>query len=420
MALSGNSVNTMFNMFKDVAEYFTPILSSSHFYEKGVLTPEEFVAAGDALVYKCRTWKWESGDPATHKSYLPADKQYLVTKNVPCLVRVRDYEEQGGGSGEEMLGMEEGEDAVDGEEMWVSTHNNGEHRSTHETDGNGDIEEITDLDGDLGIGGGMKGLNIQDNYKGEGSNADTAEANENDDRTGTDANEIPDVDDDILDIDDMMMEEEDDEATLTCTPQTTKLPSPTNYAHNSLPSSKSQAPQFSEGYLKAAEPVDNILHARSYDLSITYDKYFRTPRVYLFGYDEQRQPLTAEQIMEDISADHANKTVTLENHPHLALPHASIHPCRHAHVMKKIVTQLLLHHMQTDTEVGDASCGNNIVANSGDGNSNADSDEGIDVNLTPAMRRARERVPVTQYLMLFLKVLSAVIPTIDYDYTVSV
>lgn len=38
-----------------------------------------------------------------------------------------------------------------------------------------------------------------------------------------------------------------------------------------------------------------------------YDKYYRTPRVYLFGYDEHRQPLTTDQIMEDISADHANK-----------------------------------------------------------------------------------------------------------------
>ena len=56
--------------------------------------------------------------------------------------------------------------------------------------------------------------------------------------------------------------------------------------------------------------VRHAVHAsssRTYDISIVYDKYYRTPRVYLFGYDEHRQPLTTDQIMEDISADHANK-----------------------------------------------------------------------------------------------------------------
>ena len=32
--------------------------------QKGVLTPEEFVAAGDLLVDKCPSWSWEAGDPA--------------------------------------------------------------------------------------------------------------------------------------------------------------------------------------------------------------------------------------------------------------------------------------------------------------------------------------------------------------------
>lgn len=59
-----------------------------------------------------------------------------------------------------------------------------------------------------------------------------------------------------------------------------------------------------------------------------YDKYYQTPRVYLFGYDEHRHPLSPQKIMEDISGDHANKTVTIENHPHLPIPHLSIHPCK--------------------------------------------------------------------------------------------
>ena len=29
-----------------------------------------------------------------------------------------------------------------------------------------------------------------------------------------------------------------------------------------------------------------ILQTRTYDLNITYDKYYQTPRLWLFGYDE--------------------------------------------------------------------------------------------------------------------------------------
>ena len=68
---------------------------------------------------------------------------------------------------------------------------------------------------------------------------------------------------------------------------------------------------------------------RTYDLNIAYDNYYRTPRLWLSGYDENNKPLTVDQMYEDISEDHAKKTVTFENHPHI--PHtqmASIHPCK--------------------------------------------------------------------------------------------
>ncbi|KAM1252240.1 hypothetical protein FF1_040356 [Malus domestica] len=46
--------------------------------------------------------------------------------------------------------------------------------------------------------------------------------------------------------------------------------------------------EFDPGtYLIAHEPDDdNILRTRTYDVSITYDKYYHTPRVWLTGYDE--------------------------------------------------------------------------------------------------------------------------------------
>ncbi len=36
----------------------------------------------------------------------------------------------------------------------------------------------------------------------------------------------------------------------------------------------------------AAGGEGGILSTRTYDLNITYDKYYQTPRLWLFGYDE--------------------------------------------------------------------------------------------------------------------------------------
>ena len=78
------------NYLHALREYATPLKEKSTFSDTGRLTPEEFVIAGDFLVYKCPTWKWSGGDPKKRKGYLPVDKQYLVTKNVPCMQRVED------------------------------------------------------------------------------------------------------------------------------------------------------------------------------------------------------------------------------------------------------------------------------------------------------------------------------------------
>jgi hypothetical protein len=119
----------------------------------------------------------------------------------------------------------------------------------------------------------------------------------------------------------------------------------------------------------------NIVRTRTYDLTITYDKFYQTPRMWLFGYNEKGQPLKPSQVFEDVSQDHAKKTVTFESHPHLGVSSASIHPCKHASVMKKII-----HHL---------------------------------------VENGMEELRVDQYLVLFLKFMSSVLPTIDYDYTMS-
>ncbi|ESW03344.1 hypothetical protein PHAVU_011G006500 [Phaseolus vulgaris] len=126
-------------------------------------------------------------------------------------------------------------------------------------------------------------------------------------------------------------------------------------------------------YLVAHEPDDdNILRTRTYDVSITYDKYYQTPRVWLTGYDEAAMLLQPELVLEDVSQDHARKTVTIEDHPHLPGKHASIHPCRHGAVMKKIIDVLMSRGVEPE---------------------------------------------VDKYLFLFLKFMASVIPTIEYDYT---
>ena len=43
------------------------------------------------------------------------------------------------------------------------------------------------------------------------------------------------------------------------------------------------------------------------------------------------------QILEDVSEEHARKTITVDPFPNTGVPSASIHPCKHASVMKKLI-----------------------------------------------------------------------------------
>lgn len=78
------------------------------------MTPEEFVAAGDHLVHHCPTWQWATGDEARIKTYLPKDKQFLITRNVPCYRRCKQMEYVGE---ETIIENENGQG-----EGWVETH----------------------------------------------------------------------------------------------------------------------------------------------------------------------------------------------------------------------------------------------------------------------------------------------------------
>lgn len=294
----------MHSLYKGAAEMVIPVRSTSAFKEKGVLTPEEFVLAGDTLVSTCPTWSWQGGEAAKRKPYLPPDKQYLVTRNVPCLKRAAAVEGYYAGLDEDEL---EGED---GEEGWLATQRD-ESSAGGASAATVEAEQIPSMD-------------------------DTTEAMA---AVGLDEGDIPDM------------------------------------ANFEVEAPETEADEAALPYLVATEPEDNIMRTRTYDLSISYDKYYQTPRVWLYGYDENRQPLTPTQALEDISHEHARKTVTIDPHPHACVQATSLHPCQHASVMKKLSEML--------TAGG-----------------------------------AEPRVD--QYLFLFLKFMQAAIPTMEYDFTMSV
>jgi ubiquitin-like-conjugating enzyme ATG3 len=151
-----------------------------------------------------------------------------------------------------------------------------------------------------------------------------------------DSEEIPDMED----YDENNLGEADDPAALKASSKAAKVAAaPTTTAAAAAATATATA-ATSTAPAPAVEN-ENIMRTRTYDISITYDKYYQTPKFWLFGYDEARQPLRAEQVFEDISADHAQRTVTIETHLHKNEAWAFIHPCRHAAVMKRIVERQL-------------------------------------------------------------------------------
>eukprot|EP00443_Scrippsiella_acuminata_P009297 CAMPEP_0115369620 /NCGR_PEP_ID=MMETSP0270-20121206/106417_1 /TAXON_ID=71861 /ORGANISM="Scrippsiella trochoidea, Strain CCMP3099" /LENGTH=266 /DNA_ID=CAMNT_0002792433 /DNA_START=111 /DNA_END=912 /DNA_ORIENTATION=- len=110
--------------YRSVVSSLSKTNLESAFVEKGTLTPDEFV---------------EAGEPSRRASYLPQDKQFLITRNVPSKDRVRalDY-------------VLEHKTRTEDEWLLPETTNGGQA-------GDGELRDIDDLTGDDAKASGAPG-----------------------------------------------------------------------------------------------------------------------------------------------------------------------------------------------------------------------------------------------------------------------
>ena len=117
---------------------------------------------------------------------------------------------------------------------------------------------------------------------------------------------------------------------------------------------------------------------RRYDISITYDNYYRTPRIWFLGTDENDYPIPNDKVLDDISVDHSKVTATIEIHPYYKINCISVHPCQHSSAMKFFIKK-------------------NIIK--------ATESEDIEV------------ISVDKYFLYFIKFMACIIPNLEFDFT---
>lgn len=312
-------MNPFYSTLSTLREYLSTPSNASTFTKTGQVTPEEFVAAGDYLVYKFPTWSWAPADAAKRVTHLPDDKQYLVLRNAPCHSRVDDSFSSWN-PGEAKEGEDEWEDNAP-PTFATTTNPNGEESP--------EVAKVKTVD-----------------------EAGEEEEEEEDD-------DIPDE------------EEDDDEAIIK------------------------ETPKARTGGRGVKAPL------RSYNLYITYSVYYRVPRFYLSGYDgATRMPLNPPTVMfEDIAPDYREKTVTIEEFPPMdgSVQMASVHPCRHAEVMKRIFESMARRREREEWEE---------VPAAGETEEQESADDG--------------GLRVDQYLVVFVKVIAGVVPGVELDYTMGI
>ncbi|KAF4119853.1 ubiquitin-like-conjugating enzyme ATG3 [Geosmithia morbida] len=368
-----NYIKSTVNTLRD---RYTPVTHTSTFRQTGQITPEEFLAAGDYLVYKFPTWSWADADSEARRvSYLPAGKQFLVTRNVPCHRRLDD--DFAGDAGHEESLVKDGDD--------FSSKKGARGAGADGGGGGGGVDD--DDDGWLRTGGLASSQPLKAKQVRTVDDAGNAERVDN-------------TDDDDDDIPDMEDEEDDDDAIIR------------DPAADSAATAR-----------------------RTYTLYIMYTPYYRTPRLYLSGYRPDGQPLAPHAMMDDIVGDYKDKTVTLEDFPFFAnnVKMASVHPCKHAPVMKTLLDRAdaALRIRRDKLRSGQVAASSVAVAGMEGlvdeidrldvrgAQEAADKDEWEEVNEGEADDND-VAIRVDQYLVVFLKFMASVTPGIEHDFTMGV
>lgn len=137
-------------------------------------------------------------------------------------------------------------------------------------------------------------------------------------------------------------------------------------------------------------------------------------------------------MMEDIVGDYKDKTVTLEDFffTDPTIKTASVHPCKHASVMKvlldradaalKLRTEKLKHGEKASSAgmEGLVEQTSNLAVK--DGGSKKDSEGDWEEVLSSDATAETPAIRVDQYLVVFLKFMASVTPGIEHDFTMGV
>ncbi|KAM3473665.1 hypothetical protein MY5147_004669 [Beauveria neobassiana] len=344
-------MNYIYSTVNTLRDRYTPVSHTSTFRQTGQITPEEFVAAGDYLVYKFPTWAWgDADDESRRASHLPPGKQTAAS---------------GGGSGGGGGAGGGGGGAGDDEDGWLRT-------------------------GGLASSQPLKAKDVR--TVDDAGNVGAADEDEDED-------DIPDMED-----------EDDDEAIIR------------------------------DAGAGSQKRMQNNPRSgrRTYTLYIMYTPYYRTPRLYLSGYRADGQPLPPHDMMDDIVGDYKDKTVTLEDFPFFAnnIKMASVHPCKHAPVMKSLLDRadaaLRIRRDKMRAAKGDskkqtatATAAERLAEgigklDVGGAQEVADKDEWEEVQQTEVLDENEVAIRVDQYLVVFLKFMASVTPGIEHDFTMGV
>ena len=97
--------------------------------------------------------------------------------------------------------------------------------------------------------------------------------------------------------------------------------------------------------------------------------------MWLVGYDFKGRPLTDNEMKEDVMPEYRNKTVTIEPQTCTGIKNISVHPCRHSLLLLKMIKDF--------QETG-------------------------------------RKMEIYMTILLFLKFLQSVVPTVQYDFTMDI